>query len=137
MTSSLRIRLKQARDPLFRTTKDESAALLCRREPLVHTPEMGRLDFKIQIIDQARHQGNCSVGPIGPQRPTGLSGVRLLPGADVLESFGEVKLLESVVQNDFESRPGELEHLSGVKAAASRISFRIQGRVIHQSGAMS
>ena len=78
--------------------------------------------------------GSCSVGPIGPQMPTGIIGRGLLPGVRCIRAPRPVKFLERVVDHDSESRPRKFQHRFGREARRGGDDLVVERRVIPPIG---
>src|ERR1035438_2317636 len=81
--------------------------------PFVHAPEMPRPDIKGEVVHETRHQRELFRRPNRPADAYRVVGRGLLPGGDVFERLGQVKLFERVVEHDLEAGPRQLEHLLG------------------------
>src|SRR5258708_28032707 len=71
---------------------------------------MCRPDAQVQIIDQSCHQWQLFGWSDRPADSNGIIWCGLFPGGDVLERFGEVKILESVIKHDPEAWARQPEH---------------------------
>ena len=78
--------------------------------------------------------GSCSVGPMGPQIPTGLSSVRLAPRVDVFERFGEVEVFERFVKDHPESGARESLDFARGEARGFVDEVRVEAGVVPPIG---
>ena len=96
--------------------------------PFIHAPEVAVFDRYAEIIDQTRHQRELLRGPDRPANARRIVRRGLLPGVDVLQRLGQVKVLQGVKHHHFEAGAGELAQIPFSKPGG------IVDKVIFQRG---
>ena len=81
-------------------------------DPFVHAPEMACFSVESERVDDAGDQRQLLGRADRAADAGGVVGRRLLPGVDVFERLGEVKIFERVVEVDGEARARKLQQRS-------------------------
>lgn len=78
-------------------------------KPFVHAPEMRGMKFQAEGVDHARDEGELFRRPNRTTDANGIVGRGLFPSGNIFERFGTIKILQRVVENNFETGARELE----------------------------
>src|SRR5437879_6355798 len=73
--------------------------------PLIHPPEVGRLEVELQLIHHSRNQRQLFRRSDGPADAYRVIFRGLSPGGDVFERFCEVEFFERIVDHALETWP--------------------------------
>src|SRR5215211_5651449 len=74
-------------------------------DPLVHAPEVGIVELQFKRVYNSRDKRQLLRRPNRSTNTDWTIGRRLLPNADILESFRAIKLFDRVVDRNFKSGP--------------------------------
>src|SRR2546425_584357 len=91
-------------------------------------------DVKSQIVHQPRDERQLFRWPNRSADADRVVLSRLLPRVDVFERLREIKFLKRVVEDDFESGPGEFEHLLRRQTCGRLNDFLVERGVIPPIG---